>query len=70
MSPAPHTPYHSTTISFGKKSTALNTAAGSLTEGLPKAGDLKADDWSRFVAATLVLQNIFQEPTAEPKKDK
>jgi hypothetical protein len=51
-------------ISFGKKGSTL---FGSLTERVPEAGDSNADDWSRFVAVTLVLQNILQETKAELK---
>jgi hypothetical protein len=67
--PMPNGPYRSTTIRFGKKQTTLNTLGGSLTEGMPKAGDRKADDWSRFVALTLVLQNLLvQEAPKKPEQ--
>ena len=64
---SPASGIHGTSISFGKKTTTLLTAKGSLTAGLPKAGDPKADDWSRFVAVTLVLQNLLQPTSADPK---
>jgi hypothetical protein len=49
-------------ITFGKKG---STHYGSLME----TGDTKDDDWSRFVAVTLVLQNLLQETKAEPKSE-
>jgi hypothetical protein len=70
LDPAPAKEHYSTTLSFGNKKTVLLTAGGQLTDALPKAGDARANDWSRFVVLTLVVQNLLQEPKAEPKKAK
>jgi hypothetical protein len=51
----------SVSLSFGKKSTTLDTVSGSLTESRPIAGDAEANEWSRFVALALVMQNLCQE---------
>jgi hypothetical protein len=69
LKPAAAQRRYSTTLSFGKKTSALHTAGGLLSEGLPRAGDPSADDWSRIVALTLVVQNLLQEAKAEPKND-
>ncbi len=58
---------YSVEITFGKKSARLTTVGG-LTDSGPKAGDPKADEWSRFVALTLVLQDMLKEDAADPKK--
>jgi hypothetical protein len=57
-------------ILFGKKSSGLNTAARSLADSAPKADNAKAGEWSRFVALTLVLEDLLKEGKAEPKKGK
>jgi hypothetical protein len=57
-------------ISFGKKSSGLNTSRGNLADSAPKADDPKAAEWSRFVVLTLVLEDMLKRGKAWPKKEK
>jgi hypothetical protein len=61
-------PFVSAAINFGKKKTTLKASGMSFTEALPKAGDAKANDWSRFVAVALLVRHVMPEPVPVTKK--
>jgi hypothetical protein len=56
-------------LDFGKKSTQLESAAVNLADAAPSGGS-KAEEWSRFVALTLVLEDLCKRTKVEPKNDK
>ena len=60
----------SVAILFGKKRSGLNTSRGRLADSAPKADDSKLGEWSRFVALTLVLNDLLNEGKAKLKKSK
>jgi hypothetical protein len=64
VSPYPDNTLPYVAITFGKKSTTLY---GPLLPSLPGEGSTPGDDWSRFVAVTLLLQDVLQHTGAEPK---
>jgi hypothetical protein len=55
-------------LEFGKKSSKLETAAVNLADAAPP-GEVRAGEWSRFVALTLVLEDMCKRTKVEPKKD-
>jgi hypothetical protein len=65
--PAPEERLVGVTLGFGQRSTTLDTEQGALTDGRPGAGTPGANEWSRFVVLTLVVQELFRESKVEPK---
>jgi hypothetical protein len=65
--PEPNKRLVGVTIGFGKRSATLDTERGAFTDACPEAGSPKADEWARFVAVALVVQDLFRESKAEPK---
>ena len=57
-------------LTFGKKRVVMETFNSELADFVPAADDPRAGEWSRVVALSLVLENLFKRSKLDPTKQK